>query len=72
MQMTCSVLKVHTGLFIEEALLGGSTLPAPFNILPRSPCSLQFFGARSFLPIFTAPFSSPFAPCSFLTFPLAP
>ncbi len=43
-------------------------LPALFDILPRSPCSLPFFGARSFLPIFTAPFSSLFAPCSFFLF----
>ncbi len=26
----------------------GSMLPAPFDILPQSPCSLPFFGARSF------------------------
>ncbi len=51
---------------------GGSMLPAPFDILRRSPCSLPFFGARSFLPIFSAPFSSLFAPCSILIFPLAP
>ena len=31
-------------------------LPAPFDILPRSPCCLPSPGARSFLPIFTAPF----------------
>ena len=36
-----------------KALLGGSMLPAPFNILPYTPCSLLFFKARSFLPIFT-------------------
>ena len=35
----------------NEALLGGgSTLPAPLDILPRSPCSLPFFCARSFVP----------------------
>ncbi len=57
----------------NKALLGGgSMLPAPFNILPRSLCSFVFFGTRSFLPIFAAPFSSFFAPCSFLIFPLAP
>ena len=56
----------------NEALLGGATLTAPFDIFTRSPCSLPFFGTRSFLQIFTAPFSSLFAPCSFLIFPLAP
>ncbi len=45
-------------------------LPAPFDILPRSPCSLPFFGTRSFHTIFTAPFSSLFAPCSSFIFPL--
>ncbi len=43
-------------------------LRAPFDISPRSPCSLRFFGARSFLPIFTASFSSLIAPCSFFLF----
>ncbi len=38
---------------LVEALLGGSLLPAPFNILPYSPCSLPFFSACSFLLIFT-------------------
>ncbi len=57
---------------IKEALLGGSMLPAPFDILRHYPCSFPFFGARSFLPVFTAPFSIIFAPCSFFIFPLAP
>ncbi len=43
-------------------------LLAPGNILPHSPVC---FSAGSFLPNFTAAFSSLFAPCCFLVLPLA-
>ena len=56
----------------NEAWLGGFMLPAPFDILPRSPCSLPFFGAHSFFYQFSLLISPLFAPCSFLICSLAP
>ncbi len=69
----CEMISPFPHITYNEALLGGVYAPcSPALRLPRSPCSLPFFGARSYVPIFTAPFSSLFAPCSFLFFPLAP
>ena len=52
-------LRVQAGEYIGS-VRGGSMLPAPFDILPRSPCSLPFY-------VFLAPCSLPyFRPCSLL------
>ncbi len=63
---------VAYGLPVNAALLGGSMLPVPFDILPRSPCSLQFFGACSFYQFSLLLFHLTLLPAPFLIFPLAP